>query len=86
MAILRTAHLSCAACGERRGDRGVADIAIPAANTLVANLRAAHHGGESPALRLTRNFCNRGLEQPTAAELTLLLFCLSRREAGYGWS
>ena len=42
----------------------------------VANLRAAHHGGESPALRLTRNFCNRGLEQPTAAELTLLRFCL----------
>jgi hypothetical protein len=34
---------------------------------LVANLRAASHRRESPALRLTRYFCNRGVEQPTAA-------------------
>jgi hypothetical protein len=39
----------------------------------VANLRAAHRGGGSPALRLTRYFCNRGLEQPAAAMRQLLL-------------
>ena len=32
-----------------------------------ANLRAARQCGESPALRLTRYFCNRGLVQPTPA-------------------
>ena len=46
----------------------------------VANLRAAQHGGESPALRLTRYFCNRGLEQPTATMRQLVLVVLSASE------
>jgi len=40
---------------------------------LWRNLRTAHHRGESPALRLTRYFCNRGLKQPMAPMRQLLL-------------
>jgi hypothetical protein len=36
------------------------------------NRGSGHHAGESPALSLTRYFCNRGLEQPTAAVRQLL--------------
>jgi hypothetical protein len=38
----------------------------------LANLTAAHHAARSPAIRLTRYFCNRGLEQPTAATRQVL--------------
>jgi hypothetical protein len=56
-----------------REDPGLLVGFAPSADALLAKLRAAYHGGESPALHLTRYFCNRGLEQPTAAMRQLLL-------------
>ncbi len=46
--------------------RSLAAIVL-ARGAVLANLRAAHRGGESPALRLTRYFCRHELEQPVAA-------------------
>ena len=47
----------------------------------LANLRAADHEAESPALRLTRYFANRGLGQPTAATGQLVL--VVRSDSGW---
>ena len=42
-----------------------------------------HHGGESPALRSTRYFCNRRLGQRPTVHCLLLLVVLSGYDIGY---
>lgn len=48
----------------------------------VAKLGSEQHGDERPALRLTRYFCNRGLEKPTSAMRQLLLVVPSQKRRG----
>jgi hypothetical protein len=57
----------------QQGGCGNAGAARRGSGTVVANLRAAHDRGECPALRVTRYFCNRGLEQLTTAIRQLVL-------------
>jgi hypothetical protein len=48
-------------------------VSEPEGDVHLANLMAVIHGGESPALGLTRYICNRGSEQPTSAMRQILL-------------